>query len=190
MNTDAKIRQATPIRGEDIPRWLVFTSFWGAISYLLTCVSLLVGSRRTPAQINRATLGLGLLLHTSSFMVGGSLIVAAVAIIRGKSTTTLAREDIRGGQLGRSIIPLGGVGALGSVVPFTLAVGSIELARTITGQPAFGAADKQNWPIAIGTMAAASGMLSLAVSQITAWVAQDARSTARADAAGGPDWRA
>jgi hypothetical protein len=176
MNTIAHTFKATPIRGEDIPRWLIFTSFWGVISYLLTCVSLLVGSRRNPAQINRATLGLGLLLHTASFMVGGSLIVAVVSIIRGKSTTKISQEDIRSGQLGRSIIPLGGVGALGSVVPFTLAVGSIELARTITGQPAFGAADGQNWPLAIGTMAAASGMLSLAVSRITAWVAQDARS--------------
>ncbi|NTU80789.1 MAG: hypothetical protein HGA45_15660 [Chloroflexales bacterium] len=176
MNTIAKTRKETPIRGEDIPRWLIFTSFWGGISYLLTFVSLLVGSRRNPTQINRTTLGLGFLLHTSSFMVGGSLIVAAVSIIRGKSSTAIAQEDIRSGQLGRSIIQLGGVGALGSVVPFTLAVGSIELARTITGQPAIGEADGQNWPLTIGTMAAASGMLSLAVSRITAWVAQDARS--------------
>lgn len=165
----------TPIRGEDLPRWLTFGSFWGAVSYLLTCVSLLVGSRRQPVRLDVPTLGLGFLLHTTGFMTGGTLAVATSAIIRGKSTTTISEEEISSGQLERSVVQQGLGGALGSVVPFTLALGSIRLAHKITGTSAFGEQRAISWPLAVGTMVATSGLLSLAVSRITAWVAQDAK---------------
>lgn len=64
---------------------------------------------------------------------------------------------------------------LGSLVPFTLAIGSITLASRLTGKPAFGKPHAIRWPLAMGTMVAASGILALAVSRITAWVAQDAK---------------
>jgi hypothetical protein len=166
----------TPIRGEDIPRWLTFTSFWGAISYLLSCVSLIAGSQRRQVQLSPQTLGLGFLLHTASFITGGSLAVAAGSIARGKSSTAISQEEISGGQLERSVVQQGLGGAVGSVVPFALALGSIELARRITGKPAFGNARATNWPIAVGTMVAASGVVALAVGRITAWVAEDAKS--------------
>jgi hypothetical protein len=70
----------TPIRNEDIPRWLTFTSFWGASSYVLSCVSLIAGSRERPLPIEPATLGLGMLLHTATFMTSGSLAVAVARI--------------------------------------------------------------------------------------------------------------
>jgi hypothetical protein len=170
-----KLLKQTPIRGEDIPRWLTFGSFWGAISYLLACVSLLVGSRRQPVRLDLPTLGLGFLLHTTGFMTGGSLAVATGSIMSGKSTTTISEDGISGGQLERSVVQQGIGGALGSVVPFTLALGSIELAHKITGKSAFGEKSAINWPLAVGTMVATSGILSLAVSRITAWVAQDAK---------------
>ncbi|NTU79072.1 MAG: hypothetical protein HGA45_06675 [Chloroflexales bacterium] len=171
-----KLLKETPIRGEDIPRWLTFASFWGAISYLLSCVSLLVGNRRDQVRLNLETIGLGFLLHTAGFITGGSLAVAAGSIASGKSTTAISQEEISGGQLERSVVRQGLGGALGSVVPFMLALGSIEIARKITGKPAFGEARATNWPLAVGTMVGASGIVSLAVSQITAWVAKDAKS--------------
>ncbi|MFV9504670.1 MAG: hypothetical protein AB4911_08905, partial [Oscillochloridaceae bacterium umkhey_bin13] len=146
------------------------------ISYLMTFVSLFVGNRRNPVQINRTTLGLGFLLHTTSFIVGGSLLVAIASLIRGKSSTAISEEDISSGRLGRSVLQMGGMGALGSMVPFTLALGSLKVAHRITGEPAFDEAEAQHWPLTLGTMATASGLLALAVSQITAWVAQDAQS--------------
>jgi hypothetical protein len=176
MMNASKLLKQTPIRGEDIPRWLTFTSFWGAISYLLTCISLLVGSRRQAVRLNLQTIGLGFLLHTAGFMTGGSLAVAAGSIARGKSSTKVSQEEISGGQLERSVVQQGLGGALGSVVPFSLALGSIELARKMTGKSAFGETRTMNWPIAIGTMVVSSGILALAVSRITAWVAEDAKS--------------
>jgi hypothetical protein len=170
-----KVLKQTPIRGEDIPRWLTFGSFWGAISYLLACVSLLVGNRRQPVRLDLQTLGLGFLLHTTGFMTGGSLAVATGSIISGKSTTTISEDGISSGQLERSVVQQGIGGALGSVVPFALALGSIELAHRITGKSAFGEKRAINWPLAVGTMVATSGIISLAVSRITAWVAKDAK---------------
>jgi hypothetical protein len=46
----------------------------------------------------------------------------------------------------------------------------------MTGKSAFGETRTMNWPIAIGTMVVTSGILALAVSRITAWVAEDAKS--------------
>jgi hypothetical protein len=166
----------TPIRGEDIPRWLTFTSFWGAISYLLTCISLLAGGRRDAARLNLRTLGLGFLLHTTGFVTGGSLAVAVGSIVSGKSSTEVSQQEISGGQLEHSIVQQGVGGALGSVVPFALALGSIKLANRITGKSAFGETRTMSWPIAVGTMVVTSGVLALAVSRITAWVAEDAKS--------------
>lgn len=175
MSVD-KILKDTPIRSEDIPRWLTFTSFWGASSYVLSCVSLIAGSHSRPVRIEPATIGLGMLLHTATFMATGSLAVATGSIVSGKSSTEVSQDDISGGQLERSIIQQGAGAALGSVVPFALALVSIELAGRITSRPAFDEPRRVSWPRSIGTMVATSGLLALAVARITAWVAEDAKS--------------
>ena len=165
-----------PIKGEDVTRWLTFTSFWGAISYLLATVSLIVGSKRQPVKLNAPTAALGLLFHVATFMVGGSLAVAIGSIVRGKRSTELSEESISSGELERTVLPQALGGAVGSLAPFALAVGSMLLAERITGKPALADKDNVRWPLAGGTMIAASGATALAVSQITAWVAKDAKS--------------
>lgn len=175
MQVPAVIKDA-PIKGEDVARWLTFTSFWGAISYLLACVSLVVSSKRQPVKLNVPTTGLGMLFHVLSFVVGGSLSVAVGSIIRGKRSTEVSEEQISSGQLERSVLPQALGGALGSVVPFGLAVGSMLLAERVTGSPSLANPENIRWPLAGGAMVAASGATALAVSQITAWVAKDAKS--------------
>jgi uncharacterized protein (UPF0548 family) len=165
-----------PIKGEDVTRWLTFTSFWGAISYLLACTSLILGSKRQPVKLNAPTTGIGMLLHVLSFMVGGSLSVAVGSILRGKRSTEVSQEEISSGKLERSVLQQALGGAVGSVVPFGMAVGSMMLAERITGSPSLADAENIRWPVAGGAMVASSGAVALAVSQITAWVAKDAKS--------------
>ena len=165
-----------PIEGEDVTRWLTFTSFWGSISYLLACVSLIVSSKRQPVKINGPTTGLGLLFHVLSFVVGGSLAVAIGSIVRGKRSTEVSQEEISSGKLERSVLQQALGGAAGSVVPFGLAVGSMMLAERFTGSPSLANPENIRWPVAGSTMVASSGAVALAVSQITAWVAKDAKS--------------
>lgn len=166
----------TPIRNEDIPRWLTFTSFWGASSYVLSCVSLIAGSRERPLRIEPTTLGLGMLLHTATFMTTGSLSVAVGSLVSGKSSTEVSKDDISGGSLERSVVQQGAGAAMGSLVPFGLALASLELASKITNRPAFATPREISWPRTLSTMVAASGLLALAVARITAWVAEDAKS--------------
>ncbi|HMQ34853.1 MAG TPA: hypothetical protein PKD53_29300 [Chloroflexaceae bacterium] len=174
MKTPEVLKDA-PIEGEDVARWLTFTGFWGAIFYLLACASLVAASRRQPVRLSAPTLGLGLLLHVATFMVGGSLSSAVGSLVRGKSSTEQAQEAIKSGQLERSI-PLQALGgAVGSVVPFGLAVASLRVAGRLTGQPALKDLQAVQWPQAVGTMVAASGATALAVSRIAAWVARDAK---------------
>jgi hypothetical protein len=175
MNVQDAIKDA-PIEGEDVTRWLTFTSFWGAISYLLACVSLIASSRRQPVKLNGPTTALGLLFHVLSFMVGGSLSVAAGSIITGKRSTEVSQKDISGGKLERSVAQQALGGAMGSAIPFGLAVASMVAAERVTGSPSLVDGENIRWPIAGGTMVVASGAVALAVSQITAWVAKDAKS--------------
>lgn len=174
MRTPELFKEA-PIKGEDVARWLTFTSFWGALFYLLSCVSLVAASRRETVRLNGRTLGVGLLLHVATFVAGGSLSSAVGSLARGKSSTEQAEESIKSGQLERTV-PLQALGgALGSVVPFGLAVGSLQLAEHITGQPALSDEQAVSWPQAVGVMVTSSGLTALAVSRIAAWVARDAK---------------
>ena len=103
----SKAIQKVPIGGEDIRRWLVFTSFWGSVFYVLSCVSLIIGSRRQTVKFHAPSVGIGYGLHVSTFVVGGSLLSAANSIVRGKSTSEQAEELI-----GRGERLLGSIGAL------------------------------------------------------------------------------
>lgn len=167
-----------PIGGEDVSRWLTFTSFWGSISYLLACVSLIAGARRESVRLHTPTLALGYAMHVLAFTVGGSLLSAAGSVARGKSSTAQAEESIGGGTLERTWPLQAAGGAAGSVLPFAMAVASQGLASRITGRDALGEGAAVSWPVAGGAMVASSGLVALAVSRITAWVAEDAKSGA------------
>jgi hypothetical protein len=174
MQTPPIVKDA-PISGEDVARWVTFSGFWGAIFYLLACVSLVAASKRQPVRVSAPTLGLGLLLHVATFVAGGAATSAIGALARGQSSTEQARESIKSGQLEQTV-PLQALGgALGSVVPFGLAVGSLRLAGRITGEPALKDLQSVQWPQAIGAMTLSSGVTALAVSRIAAWVAKDAK---------------
>lgn len=167
-----------PIEGADITRLLTFTSFWGSIFYLLSCVSIVAGTRRERVRLHTPTLGVAYAMHVLAFIVGGSLTTFVGSLLRGKTSTAQSQEAISGGALERgwAIQALGG--AAGSVVPFALAVASQAVAERITGEPAVADGDTVSWPLAGATMVAASGVTALAVARITAWVAEDAKSRA------------
>lgn len=175
METPQVMKDA-PIGREDVARWLTFSGFWGAIFYLLACASLLATSKRQPVRINTQTVGVGMLLHVLTFVVGGATASAIGSLARGQSSTEQAQESIKGGQLERTVLLQALGGALGSVVPFGLAVGSLRVAERLTGQPALKDAQSSvQWPQAVGAMTLASGVTALAVSRIAAWVARDAK---------------
>jgi uncharacterized protein (UPF0548 family) len=163
-----------PIRRTDVRRWLVFTSFWGSISYLLSTTSQVIAARRRPVKLDVPTLGVGFLLHVLTFVAGGSLSAATAAVVRNKPTTEQSAEAISGGELEQNWPRQAAGGAIGSLVPFALAVLSQRIAGGRTGRPAIGA--DVNWPLAGGAMVGLSGLVALAVARIVAWVAQDAKS--------------
>jgi hypothetical protein len=171
-----ELTKDVPVEGEDVTRLLTFTSFWGSIFYLLSCVSIVAGTRRPSVRLHTPTLGVAYLLHVLSFVVGGSLVTFIGALVQGKSSTAQSKEAIGGGALERgwAVQALGG--AAGAVVPFALAVASQAVAEQITGEPALAESDSVSWPIAGGAMVALSGATALAVARITAWVAEDAKS--------------
>jgi uncharacterized protein (UPF0548 family) len=172
------IKQA-PITGEDVSRWFTFSSFWGSIYYLLSCVSLVAGARRQPVRLHTPTLGLGYLLHVLGFILGGSLLSAAGSVVRGKSSSRQAEEAIGSGSLERTwpLQALGG--AAGAVIPFAMALMSQQIAGQVTGEDAVATEADINWPVAGGTMVAVSGLTALAVSRVAAWVAEDAKTGSR-----------
>jgi hypothetical protein len=169
----SKAIQKVPIGGEDVRRWLVFTSFWGSVFYVLSCTSLIIGARRQTVKFHAPSVGIGYGLHVLTFVVGGSLLSAANSIVRGKSTSEQAEDAIGSGQIERQwpLQALGG--AAGSVIPFALAVTSQKVASNITGRAAI--TEDVNWPAASGAMVVASGLTALAVARIAAWVARDAQ---------------
>jgi uncharacterized protein (UPF0548 family) len=178
MSASDLVRKA-PVEAEDVSRWLTFTSFWGSIFYLLSCVGIVAGSRRRPARLDGPTVGIGYLIHLATFVVGGSLVSFLGNLLRGKTSTQQAEEAIGGGALERAW-PLQAVGgAAGAVVPFALAVASQAVAAQITGERTPADENEVSWPVAAGATVAATGLLALAVSRIVAWVAEDAKSGSR-----------
>jgi hypothetical protein len=169
-----KIDNEVVVEDQDVVRWITFTGFWGGIYYLLACTSLAVGQREQPVSIHVPTATTALGLHLSTFIAGGSLISASSALISRKSTTEQAREQIASGQIEETIVQQALGGAVGSVVPFGIALVSMQAAEQLTGKQAFDV-EHMSWPVALGTMVALSGLTALCVSRIAAWVAKDAR---------------
>lgn len=172
-------QQRRPLVGrQDVARWITFSSFWGFIFYLLSFAGLLAGHRRGAPRVNANTAFVGMGVHVAVFNVFGFFLGAMTTLTRGKSTTEQARERIGGGSLDRNILAPALVGAVGAVVPLTMASGSLKLAERITGEAAFSDGEAVDWPQAIGVTASLSGLTALAVSRIVAWVARDARTSA------------
>jgi hypothetical protein len=164
------------IQPHDLVRWLTFSSFWGFISYLLACASLLSAQRRQPTPLNAQSAAVGMGLHIGSFVLFGSIASAAAALISGKSTTEISEERISSGDLERPGVVRGiASGIAGSTVMLGLAVVSMATAEQVTGKPVF-AQKNIDWKRAMGTMAVVSGITAFAVNRITGWVARDAKS--------------
>jgi hypothetical protein len=167
-------KDSPPIQGRDVVRWLTFTSFWGFISYLLACASMLGAQRRQPTQLNTPTAAVGMGVHIGSLMLLGSLGSAAAALISGKSTTKMSEERIAGGELEQSGLLRGLLSGVGSIGFLGLAIVSMAVAEKTTGAAVF-SHKTIRWPQAVGTMALSSGMTALAVNRIAGWVARDAK---------------
>jgi uncharacterized protein (UPF0548 family) len=165
-----------PIHRTDVRRWLVFTSFWGSLFYVLASTSQIIAARQRPVKLDTPTLGIGYAMHIATFIAGGSAVAATSAIVRGKPTTEQSEEAISGGQLEQNWALQAAGGAVGSLVPFALTVISQRIAGRRTGRPAI--SSDVNWPLAGGAMIGLSGLVALGVARIVAWVAQDAKSDA------------
>lgn len=167
-------KKSQPIQRQDVVRWLTFTSFWGFISYLLACASMLGAQRRQPTQLNAPTAAVGMGVHIGSLVVLGSLASALAAVISGKSTTKISEERISSGDLEHGGLLRGLLSGVGSVAYLGLAIVSIAVAERATGSSVF-TQKTIRWPQAVGIMAVSSGLTALAVNNIAGWVARDAK---------------
>ncbi len=161
---------------EDIARWLTFSGFWGSLFYILSMIGLVAGQRQQPVRLNAGTALVGMAVHVGTFVTVGSGGGLLAALARGQSTSQQARERVNPEQLERGIVRAGAGGTVGSVIPFLLALGSVQVAERVTGKALFEGGDT-SWPRAVGTTAVCTGLTALAVSRIAAWVARDARNS-------------
>ncbi len=175
MNRATTQEQKPIVTGQDVARWLTFSGFWGFVFYLLSLVSMLIGHRRQPAQLNTKNALVALGLHVGTFVTIGSAFSAAVSFKRGRSTSELAQESTSSGQTGSNPLQTGASAAAGSPLPFALAAASTRMAGSLTGQPTFPEGTSIDWLRAAGTNAVFTGITAMAVSRIAGWVAQDAR---------------
>jgi hypothetical protein len=177
MDTNNSVpRRGLLLRGEDLGRALVFSSFWGAIFYLLNFVSQLLTFRRQPAEVRADTVLAGAGLFVGGFVGLGTLLVAVASARSGKSPAEQAREQIgnsRGSNSG--VLRTAAGAALGSLLPMTLATGCLRLAEQLTGVPALAPREGLSLPRAAAANALLTALVAAAVARITGWVARDAR---------------
>jgi hypothetical protein len=181
MATDTT-RLPTGLRwqAEDLSRALVFSSFWGAIFYVLAFVSQLLTFRRSPAEVRGRTVLAGAGIFIGGFVGLGTLLVAVVSARTGKTPAQQARAQL--GMAGEESGPLRtALGAgLGSLLPLMLTLGSMRLAARLTGVPALAPPEGVSISRAAVTNAFLTALVAAAVSQITGWVARDARTVKHA----------
>jgi hypothetical protein len=105
------------LRGENLSRALVFSSFWGSIFYLLAFVSQLLTFRRAPAEVQGRTVVAGAGLFVGGFVGLGTLLIAVVSAITGRTPSEQARAQL--GTAGESRGLLGATlsAGLGSLLP-------------------------------------------------------------------------
>ena len=171
-------QQREVISGQDPWRWVTFSSFWGGVYYLIVGAGLIAGNKSRTVQINRRASLVSLLVYMATFVSGGTLFSFLEQRIVRRSAKEQSERVIASGTLEPSI-PLQALGgAAGSVVPLGLVLAANEVARRATGETVF-APTAVNWPRTVVVTAALSGLASLAVSRIAAWVAKDAQDATR-----------
>jgi hypothetical protein len=170
------------LRGESLSRALVFSGFWGSIFYLLAFVSQLLTFRRQPAEVRAGTVVAGGGLFVGGFVSLGTLLVAINAARTGRTPAEQAREQLGAAGEGRGGGVLGTAtgAALGSLLPMALATGSMRLAEQLTGRPVLAPREEVSLARAAAANALLTGLIAAAVTQITGWVARDARLAERA----------
>lgn len=163
---------------EDPWRWLTFSGFWGSLYYLLVYVGLLTGQQPTTLRINRRPALLSFALYLTAFVTSGTLFSVLEQLLTGRSAKQQTRMLIAAGVLERGI-PLQALGgAAGAVLPFGLVMATNAVAERLVGEPAVQPGPLR-WGRAVAVTSVLSGLASLAVSRIAAWVAEDAREAER-----------
>lgn len=176
METDTTRRSnGLSWQGEDLSRALVFSGFWGTIFYLLAFVSQLLTFRRPLAEVRGRTVLVGAGIFIGGFVGLGTLGVAAVSARAGKTPAQQARAQLgaAGAEGGLLRTALGA--GLGSILPLALTWGSMRLAAGLTGAPVLAPPDGVSIPRAAVANAVLTALVAAAVTQITGWVARDAR---------------
>jgi hypothetical protein len=169
-----QVPQRRVISPQDPWRWLTFSSFWGSIYYGLVYAGLIAGHTDPTVRVNRRALMVSLLVYLPVFVSGGTLVSLLQQLVVQRSAKEQSETAIASGVLEPSI-PLQALGgAVGSVVPLCLVLASSEVACRLCGEPLMEPAAIR-WPRAIAVTGALSGLASLAVSRIAAWVAEDAQ---------------
>ena len=173
-----QIHQGEIIADQDPWRWVTFSGFWGGVYYLIIGASLVAGNKSVDVRINRRAALISFLIYITTFVSGGVLFSFIEQLIVRKSATEQSRTAIASGALEPSI-PLQAIGgAASAIVPLTLVIGSNEIARRITNSTVF-APTNIAWARTITVAVTLSGLASLAVSRIAAWIADDTRHARR-----------
>ncbi len=167
------------LKGENLSRALVFSSFWGSIFYLLAFTSQLLSFRRGRARVQRRSVLTGAAIFIGGFVATGTLLIAVVSALTGKTPQQQARTQLgsageRDGLLGTAL-----GAALGSPLTLLLVTASLRLAARITGQPALSPPEGVSLPRAALLNALLTALIAAAVTRITGWVARDARAAER-----------
>ncbi|MBX0326239.1 hypothetical protein K2Z83_00840 [Oscillochloris sp. ZM17-4] len=169
--------------GEGLSRSLVFSGFWGAIFYLLSFVSQLVTFRQQPAEVRSDTLLAGAGVFVGGFVGLGALLIAAASALTNKTPAEQARDQLGPAGNSGNVLGTAAGAAIGSLLPFALATGSLRLAARLTGRPALAPQEELSLPRAAAANALLTALTAAAVTQITNWVARDARAGTSVDAA-------
>jgi len=181
MATDtARLPNGLRWQGEDLSRTLVFSGFWGTIFYLLAFVSQLLTFRLPPAAVRGRTVLAGAGIFIGGFVGLGTVLVAAASARTGKTPAQQARAQLGMAGEGRGLLRTALGAGLGSLLPLTLASGSMQLAAGLTGAPALAPPEGVSLPRAAAANALLTALAAAAVTQITGWVARDARAVERA----------
>lgn len=175
----ARIANGLSWQGEDLSRALVFSGFWGTIFYLLAFVSQLLTLRRPLAEVRSRTVLAGAGIFIGGFVGLGTLVVAVVSARTGATPAQQARAQLGMAGEERGLLRTALGAGLGSLLPLALAWRSMRLAARLTGVPVLAPPEGVSLPRAAAANALLTALIAAAVTQITGWVARDARAVER-----------
>lgn len=173
--------QRQPITGESLSRAIIFSSFWGVNFYLLGFISQLLTFRHPPARVRNRTLLTGAGIFIGGFAGLGTLATVTNTALTKKTPSEVASEQYSPSQDGNSVLRASAGAAVGSLLPLALVAGSMRLAARLTGDPAIAPQESVSLPRAAAANALLTALAAAAVTQITNWVARDARAGTRAE---------